>query len=232
MASNPFPYPHTHEGQLTHATRFNQQLSNDNDRLRQEVERLRAQVFKYEKTGQSLVQDAQKLHSDVEQLKQALNIRDEQYRMVKNRVAELQRHLEKTRKEGSLWKAQVLELSKMGSDISNRMSAPVNPVPRRAQRAWPAVGDVVEVRNPSKVVPQHYYEVLAIGSPSYTRYTWADGARSPLKPNQYLVRAVKSKTKPDNELMDGEDWDLIYIGEEQSEASLTRNYISREKPLG
>ena len=151
--------------------------------------------------------------------------------MLKSRVAGLTRHLEKTRRDGSHWKKQVLELRNIATDVRNRI-APIRPVPRGARRVWPAVGDVVEVRNPSKVVPQHYYEVLAIGSPSYTRYTWADGARSPLKPNQYLVRAVKSKTKPDNELMDGEDWDLIYIGEEQSEASLTRNYISREKPLG
>jgi hypothetical protein len=232
MTSNPFPYQHTHEGRLTHATRFNQQLSNDNDRLRQENQRLSNQLNKYIQTGQSLVQEAQKLHSDVELLKQALRIRDEQYQMCRDRVAGLQRHLEKTRKEASHWKAQVLELSRMGSDIRNRMSASVKPVPSRAQQAWPAVGDVVEVRNPSKKVPQHYYEVLAIGSPSYTRYTWADGASSPLKPNQYLVRAVNSKTKPDNELVDGEDWDLLYIGVEQSEASLTRNYISREPPLG
>ena len=253
-----FPHMQTQQERVDFLANINARLSNDNDVLRQENQRLLEQLTKYIETGKGLVKDAKEKHWDIIALKEAVRLRDEQIALLKDANEKLTRHLQKTRTEGKQWKARVLELTNRGDHLQRRLTvSPMDggtahssssghnvaylhsphyvppPLPTLTTPApWPAVGDVVEVKNPYKAVPQHYYEVLAIGSVKNVRYIWPSGGGSPLKPNQYLVRAVNSLSKKDNELVDGEDWDLLYIGAEQEKYSKFHNYIAREKPLG
>jgi hypothetical protein len=247
---------------------INARLSHDNDSLRQENQRLLEQVHKYIETGKELVKDAQEKHWNVIALKEAVRVREEQIALFKETNEKLTRHLQKTRSEGAEWKRKVQELTSRGVHLQRTLSEPLRQqliargaVPRvrgavsrvrgavsRVRGAvprapWPAVGDVVEVKNPHREVPQHYYEVLAIGASPHTTYTWPKSKQhlqTHLYPGQYLVIAVNSKNMPEDELVDGTDWDILYIGEWSAEKKVEgtdkyisqfHNYISPEQPL-
>lgn len=125
-----FPRQQTPEQQVRYLGDLNARLGDENDNLRRQNDRLRAEVTKLKQTGKALVRDAQKFHSNAEDLKAALNLRNQQYQLALNQVEELSNRLSEMQNRFQSGRSQVIEIKNLSGDIHKRI-APHHPIPIR-----------------------------------------------------------------------------------------------------
>ena len=117
-----FPQRQTPGEHISHLSRYNAQLAEENDTLKQENVRLREQVLKLEQTGQSLVREAQKYHYEMNDLKRALGLRNDQYQLLKNEVDKVTRQLNIMQAEREKERVRIQDIESISRNFRNRIS--------------------------------------------------------------------------------------------------------------
>jgi len=204
------------------------QLREANQRLQEANQRLTETGAGLTKNAQDFWNRMQLQQQDIEALINAARTKDEQITYLKGILELAHGQLES-------WKEKARELQTIGKDLENRLSNQTNVSvsPMTDERPWPHVGSIVEVMNPDYAVQNIYFYVLAVGP---STYTWSRSRQTTkLLDGQYLVIGVKQfdSDKPESELRDGVDWDIIRIGIGSATGPDSKfgNYISPEKPL-
>jgi len=238
-----FPRQQTGDDRYHFLTRKYNDILNENDALREEIERLNSQLRKYIGGGGDLTKRCESMHWDIVALREGIRIRDEKIEALKSKCIESERGRADAYLRLGEARNKIKEIQHMGEDLKRRLNTSavsVSPMePPRPKAPWPAVGNIVQVMKAQPPSFVGYYEVLAIGASPPTTYTWPGGSTTPLFPGQYLVLLSEARKKKENELVDGVDWDILYIGEwsatkkdsEDRPISKFGNYISNEKPL-